>query len=180
MSPLKPATPLPVVRPSEWSRRWSTCVHGGWQVASIQPTPGSVRVTPRPDGVTVTIGDGPGSAPWCTTVELDVDGRVSAHTCASPPCVLLTPQAVRILPEGPESVGTVDLDVGDRLLLMSAEALGALPEALSTMRRSGTPNLDADGPGDLLRRLLHDLPIGAAAVATRSRHAQQLLRKWGV
>ncbi len=168
MSPLNPATPLPVVRPSEWSYGWTTCVHGGWQITHLQPTPGSVSLAPRPDGLTVTIGDGPGSAPWCTTVELDLDGRVSAHTCASPPCVLLTPREVRIVPDGPESVGTVVLDVGDRLLMMSADALGALPEALSTMRRSATPTLDADRPGDLLQRLLHDLPIGAAAVATRT------------
>jgi hypothetical protein len=52
--------------------------------------------------------------------------------------------------------------------MMSAEALGALPAALSAVRRSGTPTVSTDGPGDLLERLLHDLPIGGAAVAVRT------------
>ena len=52
--------------------------------------------------------------------------------------------------------------------MMSAEALGARPAALSAVRRSGTPTVSADGPGDLLERLLHDLPIGGAAVAVRT------------
>jgi hypothetical protein len=134
-------------------------------VNHIQPTPGSVRVTPRADGVTLVIGDGPESAPWCTTVDLGADGIARVHTSASPPCVLMTPREVRMVPDGPQVTGRARLDVGDRLLVMSAEALGALPEALSAMRSAGTPTADSECPGDLLQTLLHDLPIGAAAVA---------------
>ena len=162
MSTLVPARPLPVPRSSH---RWKTFAHGGWQVNHIQPTPGSVRVTSRSEGVTVMIGDGPESQPWCTTVELDPDGRASVQTSASPPCVLMSSREVRMVPDGPEVMGTAQLDVGDRLLVMSAEALGALPEALIAMRRSATRTGNPEGPGDLLKRLLHDLPIGAAAVA---------------
>jgi hypothetical protein len=174
--PAGPAPGLPARRPNEpaalvgpWDRwtRWRTDVYGGWRVDSIQPTAGSIRVTPHRGGLTVVIGDGPQSRPWCTTVELHADGTASVHRSASPPCVLLTARDVGIVPKGPESRGRARLEVGDRLLMMSAEALGALPNTLSAMRRSAT-SLDTERPGELLERLLHDLPSGAAAVAVRT------------
>ena len=165
MSTLLPARPLPVPRPSH---KWQAFASECWQVHHLQPTPDSVRVTPGSEGLTVVIGDGPESQPWCTTVLLAADGSVSVQTAASPPGVLMTSREVRMVPGGPGGVGRARLDVGDRLLIMSAEALGALPEALGAMRRSTTPTVNTASPGDLLRRLLHDLPIGAAAIAVRT------------
>ena len=159
-----PGRPAAHLGPRDGAKTWRTDVHLGWRVDHIQPTPGSVRVRTRPEGVTVVIGDGPDSRPWCTTVQLDADGTASVRTSASPPCVLLTPRDVRVVPDGPENRGSVQLDAGDRLLVMSAEALGALPEALSAMRTAARQPVDTDHPEDLLKCLLQDLPTGAAAV----------------
>lgn len=167
--PASPADqPAALPRPRDGAKTWRTDVHLGWRVDHIQPTPGSVHVRTRPEGVTIVIGDGPDSRPWCTRVQLDADGTASVRTSASPPCVLLTPRDVRVVPDGPENRGRAQLDVGDRLLVMSAEALGALPEALGAMRTAAKPLVDTDAAEDLLKSLLEDLPTGAAVVVVRT------------
>jgi hypothetical protein len=68
------------------------------------------------------------------------------------------------LPGGTERLR---LDVGQRLLVLSADALDALPVSVAAVLQSLPARLAAGEPQDVLRDLTADLDAGSAALVVR-------------
>jgi len=139
----------------------------GWTVTACS-APGAVVSVER-DGecLIVTVGDETGPASAHTRVELGPDGTALVHAAATPPAVLVSADAARTLPELPGVPERTTVAPDERLLVVSADALDALPESLAAVLRALPSRVSASDPAQLLAELFADLPRGGGVIVTR-------------
>lgn len=161
----------------------------GYEVVRWAPgAGGTVRMVPglRRCGVVVGQQGGPGG-PLADDVPLRVpesattlwahdDGVVTVRTRLAPPALLVRarPGPVELVPQIPGTPGTVALDPGDRLVVLTDAAFDA-PRGVADLvgrgaGRDGDRVVDALRAGDgvaLLTHLLHDAPDAGGVVLTR-------------
>jgi hypothetical protein len=158
---------LAISRPSAVVRRH------GWVVATRSGAPHGVRLTEVAGGLCLEVADS-SSLERCTRVDLRADGVVRAYAATTPPALLVAAADVRTVPALPGGAETVRLDVGQRLLVLSSDALDALPVSLASVLQSLPARLADREPDELLRELTADLDVGSAAIVVRETHRPDL------
>jgi hypothetical protein len=150
-----------------------------WLVATWQGVPGLTQVRQAASGTRLEVGDAavPGSAR--TQVLLREDGGVFVRASVTPPALFVTTSTARTVPAVPGVPERVQLDVGDRLLLLSADALDALPESLAQVLAELPAQVGSRSPVELLRSLFGFPPVGSGAVAMRTRKTFHLGKSTG-
>lgn len=138
----------------------------GWAVATRSGAPRGVRLLAVPGGLRLEVADG-GTPDRCTRVDLCDDGHVTVRASTTPPAVLVGPDDVSTLPALPGGADRVRLDAGQRLLVLSSDALDALPVSLAAVLQSLPARLADREPHELLRELTADLDVGSAAIVVR-------------
>jgi hypothetical protein len=149
-------------------RMRGTCTADGWTVAWVQSHPGAVRVTGVADGLVVVVGDDVTSDLLSTTLMLAPGGGATVRAAASPPGLLVAPAHVRTVPGTPGVDDVVTIADGDRLLVLSADALDGLPDARPQQHRPWAEEVAQHEPEELLDHLFRDLARGSGAVVVHS------------
>ncbi|GAB3591773.1 hypothetical protein GCM10027446_10810 [Angustibacter peucedani] len=142
-------------------------VSGGWTVTSSSSRPDDVRLDVVDGVLRLTVEDGGGNSRERTTVVLQADGEVTVDAGAMPPALLVSPRSARTLPAVPGVPETVRFDTGQRLLVLSADALDALPESLVHVLQALPEQVTGREPAVLLGELFADLPGGSGVIVAR-------------
>ncbi len=138
---------------------------GGWLVTSSTADGRDVRFDRAGDVLLVEVGDGNTDAG--TTVVLAADGTITVHAETTPPALLVSATSARTLPAVPGVPETVRFDTGQRLLVLSSDALDALPESLVQVLQALPEQVTGREPADLLTQLFADLPGGSGVIVAR-------------
>lgn len=139
----------------------------GWTVTACSAPGATVTVERSGACLVVTVGDEGAPPSACTRVELGADGTALVHAAATPPAVLVSAEAARTLPELPGLPGRTTVAPDERLLVVSADALDALPESLAAVLRALPSRVSSSDPAQLLAELFADLPRGGGVIVTR-------------
>lgn len=151
----------------------------GWQVTLAQGRDGSARVSREGHGFRVVVQDGHGNhprrphgipghgLPCATTAWCRADGGVRLSALAAPPALLVRAEGARTVPATPGTLEELTLAPGERLVILSASAFEALPEALVELLRSPTARVLERDPTDLLVELFTQVPVGSGVVLCR-------------
>lgn len=139
----------------------------GWTVTWCQGRGGLVRVVRTGEGLVLTVGDEPHTADRRTRVVLHRDGALTVRAAATPPGLLVSPASARTIPAVPGIPERAALSPEHRLLVLSADALDAMPQSLAAVLQELPAQVMGAAPADLLSRLFADLPGGSGAVVTR-------------
>lgn len=158
---------LPVLPAADPDARVSLVRAHGWVVATRCARAGGARVRPSPHGLRVEVSDA-GSPERCTEVVLHTDGGVRVTASTTPPALLVDAADARTVPALPGGAETLRLDSGQRLLVLSSDALDALPVSVAAVLQSLPARLAAGEPDVLLRDLTADLDAGSAALVVRA------------
>lgn len=140
----------------------------GWTVTWCQGRGGLVRVVRTGEGLVLTVGDEPHTAERRTRVVLHRDGALTVRAAATPPGLLVTPVSARTIPAVPGVAERTALTPDHRLLVLSADALDAMPQSLVDVLQALPTEVTGCPPAELLGRLFADLPYGSGAVVIRS------------
>jgi hypothetical protein len=151
-----------------WHRSRGSCTVDGWTVTWVQERPGSVRVTAGPTGVKVVIGDDVHSEAHSTTLLLSSAGA-TVRAASAPPGLLVGQSWARTVPGIPGIDDFVTMSVADRLLVLSADALDALPLSRPREHRPWVDQVSTQEPDVFLEGLFRDLDGGSGAILTHSR-----------
>ncbi|GAA4351522.1 hypothetical protein GCM10023145_15930 [Angustibacter luteus] len=138
-----------------------------WSVATVAARPGAVQVERTEDGLRVGVGDEPGWGGRRTWVVLRRDGSVSVDAPSTPPALLVSSTAARTLPAVPGVPERIGMDPGERLLVLSSDALDVLPESVVSVLQSLPDRVTGKDPVDLLAELFEGLPSGSGVIVTR-------------
>jgi hypothetical protein len=141
-----------------------------WTVTTQATAGGVVRVERDRDGLRVWVGDelaGLGEPARSTVLRLSRDGAVQVSASATPPALLVSRDGARTVPAVPGLTEQTRLDVGERLLVLSADALDALPQSLAAIFQALSAQVTGRDPVELLDELFAALPRGSAAIVTR-------------
>jgi hypothetical protein len=138
----------------------------GWVVASRSSAAGGVRIVHTRGGLRLDVCDA-SSPDRSTQVDLRADGGVRVYASTTPPALLVGEQDARTVPALPGGAESVQLDVDGRLLVLSSDALDALPVSVAAVLQSLPARLAAGEPHELLRDLTADLDAGSAALVVR-------------
>lgn len=157
------ALQLPVLGARE---RVSLVRSQGWAVASRSESAKGVRLTRLSSGLRLLVADA-GSAHRCTQVDLHADGTVRVHATTTPPALLVSGTDARPLPALPGFAQRARLDSGQRLLVLSSDALDALPVSVAAVLQSLPSRLARGEPQEVLRALTADLDAGSAVIVAR-------------
>ncbi|MGL5859505.1 MAG: hypothetical protein ACRC35_14085 [Angustibacter sp.] len=149
------------------TRTRGTCTAGGWTVTWVQSSSGSVRVTDDIPGLVVVVGDDATSDVLSTTVLLGSGGSAMVRAESAPPALMITGERARTVPRIPGLDDVVRLAGDDRLLVLSADALDALP-GLLPQHRPWAEDAGARSPAGLLDHLFRKLAVGSGAVIVPS------------
>jgi hypothetical protein len=140
----------------------------GWAVTSCEGPGGVVRVVRGRDGLRIAVGDQSADADHRTRVALSRDGVATVRAAATPPALLVSPRAARTVPAVPGIPERTTLSTADRLLVLSADALDALPESLASVLQALPAKVSGRDPADLLTELFADLPSGSGVIVVRT------------
>ena len=151
----QPAAPARVLRDRLWTVT-SQCTAGG-----------VVLVERRRDGLTIEVGDERSDPDHRTVLRLGRDGRLSVSAATTPPALLVAPDGARTVPSVPGLTEQTGLDVGERLLVLSADALDAMPASLAAVFQALSAQVTGRDPVELLDELFAALPRGSAVIVTR-------------
>ncbi|HEX3004901.1 MAG TPA: hypothetical protein VHO27_11875 [Angustibacter sp.] len=138
----------------------------GWVVATRCSDVGGVRLVSTRGGLRLDVADA-GSPERSTQVDLRADGGVRVYASTTPPALLVGADDARTVPALPGGAESLRLDVGQRLLVLSSDALDALPVSVAAVLQSLPARLAAGEPHELLRDLTADLDAGSAALVVR-------------
>ncbi|MGL5828435.1 MAG: hypothetical protein ACRC0L_02555 [Angustibacter sp.] len=161
-------------------RTVGSCAAHGWLITWIQDYPGSVRVSSGLRGLVVTVGD-PGGAdrrvgdrgpagryrpvdPLSTRILLSAEGRATVQAAAAPPALLVGGGPARTIPEVPGVQQRAELAAGERLLVLSADALDGLPVSRPRQHRPWVDQAGVADPASFLTDLFRDLDGGSGAM----------------
>jgi hypothetical protein len=138
----------------------------GWTVASRAGVPGGVRLLRHRGDLRLEVGDGvtPGAR---TCIDLRADGTIRVHASTTPPALLVASDGARPVPTLSGAAEEARLDSGQRLLVLSSDALDALPVSLAAVLQSLPARLTQAEPDEVLRELSADLDGGSAAIVLR-------------
>ncbi len=161
-------------------RTVGSCTAHGWTVTWIQEYPGSVRVSSGVQGLVLTVGDPSGTDrrvgdrgpvgsyrpvdPLSTRVLLSAEGRATVQAAAAPPALLVGTGLARTIPEVPGMEQRAALTTGDRLLVLSADALDGLPVSRPRQHRPWVDQAGVQEPVRFLADLFQDLDRGSGAM----------------
>jgi hypothetical protein len=146
-----------------------------WTVTS-QCTAGGVVLAERGrDGLTIEVGDENGDLDNRTVLRLGRDGALSVSAPATPPALLVSPYGARTVPSVPGLTEQTRLDVGERLLVLSADALDAMPASLAAVFQALSAQVTGRDPAELLDELFEALPRGSAVIVARRPASAPLL-----
>jgi hypothetical protein len=151
-----------------WQRTRGSCTADGWTVTWVQAKPGAVRVTGGRDGLIVVVGDDVSDERLSTKLMLSPQGGATVRAAASPPGLLVAPAYTRTVPGIPGTDDVVTLAAADRLLVLSADALDALPDQRPRQYRPWIEEVSGREPDDLLEHLFRDLSGGSGVVVVHS------------
>jgi hypothetical protein len=151
-----------------WQRTRGSCTADGWTVTWVQAKPGAIRVSGGRDGLVVVVGDDVRDVQLSTTLMLSPHGGATVRAASSPPGLLVAPTYTRTVPGIPGIDDVVTMTAGDRLLVLSADALDALPDRRPRQFRPWVEEVSNREPDDLLEHLFRDLTGGSGAVVTHS------------
>lgn len=140
-------------------------VCGAWTVALSATSGVETRVDQVGGVMLVSVRDADTSEG--TTVVLHADGTVTVRAGATPPALLVSPTSARTLPAVPGVSETVRFDTAQRLLVLSSDALDALPESLAQVLQALPERVIGREPADLLTQLFADLPGGSGVIVAR-------------
>ncbi|KQX61751.1 hypothetical protein [Angustibacter sp. Root456] len=157
---------LPLLEPTDVGSLASLVRAHGWVVATRSSQVGGVRLASPRGGLRLDVADA-GSPERSTRVELGADGGVHVAASTTPPALLVDADSARTVPALPGGTESLRLDVGQRLLVLSADALDALPVSVAAVLQSLPARLAAGEPQDVLRELTADLDAGSAALVVR-------------
>ena len=138
----------------------------GWAVASRCESEHGVRLVRLGSGLRLLVADA-GSPQRCTQVDLHADGAVRVHATTTPPALLVSGADARPLPALPGFAQRARLDSGQRLLVLSSDALDALPVSVAAVLQSLPSRLAGGEPQEVLRALTADLDVGSAVIVVR-------------
>jgi hypothetical protein len=138
----------------------------GWAVATRSGAPRGVRLLAVPGGLRLEVSD-VGTPDRCTRVDLRADGLATVQASTTPPALLVGSEDARTVPALPGGADSVRLDAGQRLLVLSSDALDALPVSLAAVLQSLPARFADREPHELLRELTADLDVGSAAIVVR-------------
>lgn len=157
---------LPLLDPADAGSLASFVRAHGWVVATRSSHPGGAQVVRTRGGLGVDVADA-GSLERSTRVDLRSDGGVTVAASTTPPALLVDTDSARTVPALPGGTESLRLDVGQRLLVLSSDALDALPMSVAAVLQSLPARLAAGEPQDVLRDLTADLHAGSAALVVR-------------
>jgi hypothetical protein len=113
--------------------------------------------------------DLPGAFPASSTsVWCHADGSIQVRATWAPPTLLVRDCGTVMVPQTPGTPGIERLARGDRLLILSAAAFEAAPEAMVRLLHEGAVHLLAADPARLLDELFREAPHAGGAVVTRT------------
>lgn len=138
----------------------------GWVVATRSSQAQGVRLVETHGGLRLDVTDA-GSPDRSTRVDLRADGGVRVYASTTPPALLVDAADARTVPALPGGAESLRLDAGQRLLVLSSDALDALPVSVAAVLQSLPARLAAGEPHELLRDLTADLDAGSAALVVR-------------
>ncbi len=138
----------------------------GWVVATRCGGQGVVHLVETRGGLRLEIGDA-ATDDRRTRVDLRPGGAISVYASTTPPALLVGAADARTVPALPGGAEAARLDVGQRLLVLSSDALDALPVSLAAVLQSLPARLADREPHELLRELTADLDGGSAAIVVR-------------
>ncbi len=125
-----------------------------------------MRLVSTRGGLRLDVADA-GSPERSTQVDLRADGGVRVYASTTPPALLVDADDARTVPALPGGAESLRLDAGQRLLVLSSDALDALPVSVAAVLQSLPVRLAAGEPHELLRDLTADLDAGSAALVVR-------------
>ncbi len=138
----------------------------------------AARAVPSAERLCVIVADAHAASPMAldlpgafpsssTSVWCHADGSVRVRATWAPPTLLIRPGRTVMVPESPGQPGSAHLEVGERLLVLSAAAFEAAPEAMVRLLHEKPERLLAADPVELLDELFREAPNGGGAVVTR-------------
>ncbi len=164
---------LPETRPSavpqrnpSGTRSSGSCTTDGWTITWIQSSPGSVQVNCGGTGVVVVVGDDERISGLSTSLLLSRTGGALVRAASAPPGLLVSEHYTRTVPGIPGVDDCVTLAPGDRLLVLSADALEALPVTRPRQHRPWVDQVHQQPPAEFLARLFRDVEGGSGAIMT--------------
>ncbi|MGL4174262.1 MAG: hypothetical protein ACRCTR_09390 [Actinomycetota bacterium] len=150
------------------TRTRGVCTAHGWTITWVECTPGSVRVSAELPGIVLVVGDDATCDLGSTTVLLGTQGSAIVRAESAPPALLLGSAQRRIVPRAPGVDDPLHLNTVDRLLVLSADALEALPSPFP-QQRPWHHDLHGQTSNELLTLLFGELTHGSGAVIVRER-----------
>jgi hypothetical protein len=138
-----------------------------WTVTCQSTAGGVVLVDRRADGLRISVGDERSEPDQRTVLRLGRDGAVTVSAATTPPALLVSPDGARTVPAVPGLTEQTRLDVGERLLVLSADALDAMPASLAAVFQALSAQVTGRDPVELLDELFAALPQGSAVIVTR-------------
>ncbi|MGN6610232.1 MAG: hypothetical protein ACTHLJ_00505 [Angustibacter sp.] len=157
---------VPLLDPADAGSLASLVRAHGWVVVTRSSHVGGARVTSTRGGLCLDVADA-SSPERSTRVELRSDGGVLVAAATTPPALLVDAGSARTVPALPGGSESLRLDVGQRLLVLSSDALDALPVSVAAVLQSLPARLAAGEPQHVLRDLTADLDAGSAALVLR-------------
>lgn len=141
----------------------------GWTVTTVEYPGGVAEIRPRTRLTQVVVSDrtgsGGGVAGGCyAAAACTHDGELVVAVRAAPPAIVVTPGGCSTAPADGRPWDSRFPVLGERLVLLSADALEAAPDLLAEGVRSGTGALAGDDPESLLLALVGAGGRGAGAV----------------
>ncbi|WP_426564489.1 hypothetical protein ACPPVT_00650 [Angustibacter sp. McL0619] len=138
-----------------------------WTVTCQSTADGVVQVDRTRDGMRIAVGDRRSEPEQSTVLRLARDGSLTVSAAATPPALLVSPDGARTVPAVPGLTEQTRLDVGERLLVLSADALDAMPASLAAVFQALSAQVTGRDPVELLDELFAALPRGSAVIVTR-------------
>lgn len=144
---------------------------GGWQVTVVECPNGLANVETRRGVTQVFVADLP-------VAGVDDPNRFAAAACTpegdalvvarqAPLPLLVTPDGQRATPANPDRDELLHLGEGDRLLILSAAAIEAMPTSVGRLLRGATDVLLKADPVELLTDLVDGVGAGSGAIICR-------------
>ncbi len=138
-----------------------------WTVTGCAGAGGVVAVDRVDGGLQVSVGDESAGRSRRTLVALRPDGSVLVAASSTPPALLVSPGGACTIPSVPGVPERGRLDTDQRLLVLSSDALDALPASLASVLQALPAQVTGRDPADLLTELFADLPRGSGVIIAR-------------
>lgn len=148
--------------------------HLGWRVTSVESRRGCARTTVQDGRVEVLVGErarradkGVGLCAAFVMVACSPAGEAAVTARAAPPAIVVTPAGPRVTPADAGVTAVEQLQVGERLLVLSSASFDEMPELLADLLCTTPDRLLVANPAELLATLFETTGQGAGALIER-------------